>query len=146
MTARVPAPALRVFVAGTPAPQGSKRYLGQRGGKAIAVESSKALPSWRADVRTAIEHHIDDRKPISGPVHIALEFVMPRPTSTPKRRTPAAVKRPDLDKLVRAILDAVGSAGAWGDDSQVTQIDASKRIAEIDERHGVHIEITELEG
>lgn len=38
---------------GTPAPQGSKRYLGQRGGKGITVESSKRTAPWRADVRAA---------------------------------------------------------------------------------------------
>lgn len=145
MTTLLPAPALSVFVPGKPAPQGSKRYLGQRGGKAIAVESSKALPSWRADVRAAVAELVDGRPPIAGPVLVALVFVMPRPASTPKNRTPAAIKRPDLDKLTRAILDAVGSAGAWGDDSQVTDLHAAKRLALVDERPGVWIEITALE-
>lgn len=137
--------ALRVFVAGRPAPQGSKRYLGQRGGKAVAVESSKALPAWRADVRDAVEKLVDGRPPTTGPVLVALVFVMPRPASTPKSRTPPAVKRPDLDKLTRAVLDAIGSAGAWGDDSQVTDLHAAKRIARVDERPGVWIEVTPLD-
>lgn len=136
---------LRVFVAGKPAPQGSKRYLGTRSGKTVAVESSKTLPAWRADVRAAVAELVDDQPPITGPVLVELLFVMPRPASTPKSRTPAAVKRPDLDKLARAILDAIGSAGAWGDDSQVTDLHAAKRIAGVDERPGAWITITPLD-
>ncbi|WP_331852408.1 hypothetical protein [Mycobacteroides abscessus] len=34
-----------------------------------------------------------------GPVSVTLQFVLPRPKSAPKSRTPAATKRPDLDKL-----------------------------------------------
>jgi len=130
---------LTTFVAGKPAPQGSKRYLGA--GRPM-IESSKAVAPWRADIRThlLIAH---DGPPLAGAVHLVLEFVLPRPTSTPKRRTPAAVKRPDLDKLIRAVLDAVTSAGVWRDDSQVVQLDVRKRIAEADETTGCRIVIAQ---
>lgn len=135
-----------VFVPGRPAPQGSKRYLGQRGGKGITVESSKAVAPWRADVREAL---LDDdgqpcrRAEAGTPIAVLLEFVMPRPASTSKRRTPPAVKRPDLDKLIRAVLDAVGSAGVWHDDSQVVDVHATKRIAQPDGSSGCRITIQE---
>lgn len=134
-------PLLDVFVPGRPAPQGSKRYLGRAGGKGITVESSKAVAPWRADIRDRLlaEHAGDG--PIDGALAVCLVFVMPRPASTPKRSTPAAVKRPDLDKLARAVLDAIGSAGVWRDDSQVVHLRASKRLAEPDEAPGCHIVI-----
>lgn len=130
---------LQVFVAGKPAPQGSKRYLGVKGGKGITVESSKAVAPWRADVRDSVASHMDGFARDGEAVSVELNFVMPRPASAPKRSTPAAVKRPDVDKLARAVLDALSSAGVWKDDSQVTRLVATKRIAQIGERSGCHI-------
>lgn len=136
---------IAVFVPGKPAPQGSKRYLGRQGGKGITVESSKAVAPWRADIREALLQELEagGHQQLDGAVTVLLTFVMPRPASTPKRRTPPAVKRPDIDKLARAVLDAIGSAGVWRDDSQVTNLHAYKRLAEIGETSGVVIEIEE---
>ena len=50
-----------------------------------------------------------------------------------------AIRRPDLDKLVRATLDGLGSANIWTDDSQVVSMNVSKRLAEIDEVTGCRI-------
>lgn len=134
---------LSVFIPGHPAPQGSKRHVG--GGR--MVESSKNVKPWRSDIRG---HLIDgDSQPkarFDGPVHIELEFIMPRPVSTPKRFTPPAVKKPDLDKLQRAVFDAIGSAGVWRDDSQVVSVQATKRLAGIGETPGLHLVITEAVG
>lgn len=146
-----PRPLLDVFVPGRPAPQGSKNarpiYKG-RGknreftGRVAQVESSAAVAPWRTDIRHATIGERVQQEAVAGPMHVTLAFVMPRPTSTPKRRTPAAVKRPDLDKLIRAVLDAVGSAGCvWLDDSQVVDIHATKRIANVGEAPGCHITI-----
>lgn len=141
-TVPLPADLLTTFVAGQPAPQGSKRGFATKTGKVAMVESSKALKPWRESVRAAL---LDEagrpRATFDGPVIVELQFVMRRPVSTPKRRTPPAVKKPDLDKLVRAVLDAVSSAGVWRDDSHVTQLSAMKRIAEIGETAGCEITI-----
>ena len=129
---------LKVFVPGHPAPQGSKRHVGN----GIMVESSKKVKPWRSDIRSALlNEQGDPRARFDGAVSVHLNFVMPRPVSTPKRRTPPAVKKPDLDKLMRAVLDAIGSAGVWRDDSQVVTAMTTKRLAEIDETPGCHITI-----
>lgn len=134
----VPPAKLATFVAGQPAPQGSKRHVGH----GVMVESSKAVKPWRESIRQAL---LDDaglpRATFDGAVIVELRFVLRRPASTPKRKTPPAVKRPDIDKLARAVLDAVGSAGVWRDDSQVTQLTAMKRLAAIDETPGLHLAI-----
>lgn len=128
--------ALTVWVPGRPAPQGSKRYVGN----GVSIESSKHVKPWRADIRAAmLDAHTGD--PMTGPVTVLIEFVMPRPAATPKRATPPAIKRPDIDKLTRAVLDAIGSAGVWFDDSQVTHLVASKRLAERDEAPGAVITV-----
>lgn len=132
---------LTVFVPGRPAPQGSKRLLG----RGVMVESSKAVAPWRADVRDAVHGH----ERFDGPVFVHLEFVLPRPKSHYRtgrnahllRETapPCPAGKPDLDKLVRAVLDAVGSAGAWRDDSQVVRLQTTKRYTTGDEDSGVRI-------
>jgi crossover junction endodeoxyribonuclease RusA len=132
----IPAVVLALFVPGRPAPQGSKRHVG----RGILIESSKACGPWR----TVVAYHVAQvhtGAPLDGPLAIRLGFVMPRPTSTPKRRTPPAVKKPDVDKLARAVLDALTGV-AWRDDSQITDLRASKRLAELDEQPGVHIHLT----
>ena len=143
---------LDVFVPGRPAPQGSKHgraiYTGRGAdrkftGKIAQVESSKTVGLWRGDIREVVAKLHGNRPAVTCAVMVMLAFVMPRPASTPKRRTPAAVKRPDLDKLIRGVLDAITSAGVWVDDSQVVDLHATKRIAGIGEPAGCHITIQE---
>lgn len=129
------------FVPGIPKPQGSKRaFVNPKTNRAVVVEDNKNVRDWRADVRAMAMDHADNR--ISeGPVNITLKFVMKRPVSTPKSRpTPPAIKKPDLDKLERAILDALTGI-LFTDDSQVTMLIGTKRIAEIDETPGCNITV-----
>lgn len=131
---------LSVWVAGRPAAQGSKKHIG--GGR--MVEQSKYVKPWREQIVSAfLEQPYAVRKmwPILGEVHVRLTFVMPRPVSTPRRSTPPAVKKPDLDKLARAAFDAITTSQAWKDDSQATRLVATKRIAGIGESPGVRIDI-----
>lgn len=131
---------ISVWIPGHPAPQGSKRHVG----KGILVESSKAVAPWREDMRwrlLALSAPERAAWPVDGPISVLLNFVLPRPKSTPKSRTPAAVKKPDLDKLARAALDAIGSAGVYRDDAQVTELHATKRLAARDEASGLHITV-----
>lgn len=126
-----------LFVPGDAAPQGSKRHVG----RGRMVESSKAVGPWRERVALAAHQHGWTLAPAGVPVAVELVFVRPRPVSAPKRRTPAAVRKPDLDKLARAVLDALTGI-AWADDSQVVDLRASKRLAEIGEQPGVYITVT----
>jgi crossover junction endodeoxyribonuclease RusA len=127
-----------LFVPGRPAPQGSKKHVG--GG--IMVESSKAVGAWRELVAFSVAQSWI-APPLAGPVRLRLGFVMPRPAATPKRRTPPAIKRPDLDKLARSIFDSVTGI-CWRDDSQVVDLIATKRLAERDEIPGVRIQIGQV--
>ncbi|AVP71266.1 RusA family crossover junction endodeoxyribonuclease [Prescottella equi] len=124
------------FVPSRPAPQGSKSFKGMRKGKPVLAESSKGVKPFRAAIAKVAALH---SAPLPGPVSVTLRFVMPRPQATPKTRpTPPAVKRPDLDKLTRAVLDGI-DGHAYDADSQVTHLDVRKRIAELGEKTGVLI-------
>lgn len=123
----VPLVSYEFFALGKPSPQGSKSFKGLRkNGSAILVESSKGLKEWRQAVALAATNGPYFQKP--DPVALGVVFIMPRPLSTPRKLTPPAVKRPDLDKLVRGVLDAL-SAVSYDDDSQVVTINATKRLA-----------------
>ena len=127
---------LTFFVPGKPAPQGAKRHVGN----GILLESSPHVGPWRERVAIAAHNAMNGRPIYSGQVEVWLDFILPRPKSTPKTRTPPAIKRPDIDKLARAILDAI-TGTILADDAQVTYLSATKRLAEIDETPGVRIEV-----
>lgn len=135
-----PIPGIEVFVPGRPAPQGSKRYFGP----GRVVEMSKYVAGWREDIRTTLSAEWGALPPLTGAIYLRLQFALPRPASTPKRRTPPAIKRPDWDKLSRAVCDAITSAGVYRDDSQVVEAWVSKRIAELDEQTGCLIRLWEI--
>lgn len=130
-----------IRVHGVPAPQGSKRHVGN----GIMVESSKRVKPWREAVKYAalealrdsdrrilhgaVEHH----EPIPGPVRLDLLFLLPRPKGHHRTGRFAHLLKdsaplypagkPDLDKIVRSTLDGLGEAAVWRDDAQVVGFD-----------------------
>lgn len=144
-------PFLYHFVAGVPAPQGSKSFKGMRRSKssgrqiAIMVESSKGVAPWREAVTNAL---LDKGKPraVFGDcaVRLTVEFVMVRVGAEPKGWTRHHTKAPDLSKLVRSTEDAITTAGVWCDDSRVVELLAVKRTAEPGEPTGALIMIEKL--
>jgi crossover junction endodeoxyribonuclease RusA len=132
---------LLFFVPGDPAPQGSKKpFRNQYTGRIQLAESSKKVGPWRERVAIAAHNAMCSGAVFDGAVSVTLNFVLPRPKSAPKRSTPPAVKRPDLDKLIRACLDAITGV-VVSDDSRVISLAAYKRIAEIGETAGCEIRV-----
>jgi Holliday junction resolvase RusA-like endonuclease len=78
------------------------------------------LAVWRSAI--AIEARRAGCTPEPGAVKLDLLFSMPKP-KTVKRLHPTVA--PDLDKLIRAVLDSM-TAVAYLDDGQVTEINAIK--------------------
>ena len=106
-------------VDGVPVPQGSMRvYNGN-----IVHSQGAALATWRSAV--AISAKNAGCVPLPGSVRLDLLFGMPKP-KTVKRTSPSVA--PDLDKLIRAVLDSL-TAIAYLDDGQVTDINAGKVYA-----------------
>jgi crossover junction endodeoxyribonuclease RusA len=128
--------ALDLFVPGQAAPQGSKRHVG----RGVLLESSKAVAPWR----TTVAWHASQAyggPVLDGALAVRIEFVMRRPLSLPKRKaTPPHIKKPDVDKLARAVLDALTGI-VWRDDSQVIDMHPTKRYAEVGERAGARIQV-----
>ena len=114
---------IEFHVRGLPASQGSTRAYVVHG-KPIITTSSKGLATWRRLVADVAQAYAPT-EPWDGPVGIELHFGIPKPKSAPKRRRVWPDKRPDLDKLTRAVLDALTYV-IFGDDSQVVDLRASK--------------------
>lgn len=131
-----------VRVYGRPMPEGSKtaflvkRPSGKIGAAVTEADQSKTKAVWRADVVAAARRELDaGAQPFAQyvPLAVTVEFLLPRPTSEPKRRRTWPSKQvADLDKLVRAMCDAFTVAGVWHDDSQVVEIHASKDFVSVE--------------
>lgn len=128
-----------VHVTGIPAPQGSKSaFPNPRTGRIRMVESSKQVKPWRAAIVAA---WLEAGHPqLEGPVEVVLTFRLPRPKGHYRTGRFAGLlramaprwpwRKPDLDKLVRAALDALSTAGAYEDDARVVALHAWKEYAD----------------
>ena len=132
---------LEFFVPGIPQPQGSKRGFVSAHGKVSMVEAAAGVKPWRSDVKVFAADAMTGRLLMTGPVFLHCDFVMKRPMSTPKTKpTPPATKKPDLDKLLRAIGDALKGT-VYAEDSLIIEMVGTKRIAEEGEQPGVHVNV-----
>lgn len=93
----------------------------------------------------------------TGPIMVDITFVLERPKTftLPVRLKddkalwrsmfvdgmPPHIKKPDTDKLIRAVCDAMTSI-VWGDDSQVVEVHARKRYAYPEESTGAIVLVT----
>ena len=125
------------FVAGTPKSQGSKRAFMRPGAKhpTLLESAGEALKDWRASVAYAAAKQA---RAITGAVKVSLAFQFSRPkshfgtgrnadqlaASAPEYHT----KKPDVDKLARAVLDALTNV-VFEDDSRVTVLAATKHYS-----------------
>ncbi len=123
------------FVPGKPIPQGSKNIM-NRGGKSWLVDQNvKNLREWRTSVNLKAREHWK-AEPETDDVGLILRFVMPRPKNhyTAKGNKSKLWRRylktkPDIDKLTRAVLDALTGV-LYVDDSQVSTVYAVKEYCE----------------
>lgn len=116
---------LEVFVPGVPVSEGSTEYKGQRGRKPILLHHNHAeLSAWRNTVTAATvlaARAADWPLRLDEPVHVGVTFHLPRP-QRPRWDVPAT--KPDLDKLQRAVGDALcpqDGLGVLREDSRIVR-------------------------
>lgn len=127
---------LNIVVNGRPAPQGSKRA----GAHGQMREASVYLPAWRHAVRrAAYETYRELGVPAAdlplfrGAVAFGATFWL----DAGQR----ADGPPDLDKLLRAVWDALTRARVWEDDSRVIEIIWAEKRQAVDGRTGADIQV-----
>jgi Holliday junction resolvase RusA-like endonuclease len=113
-------------------------------GRTVVTADNKKTRPWRQDVAAAAEKATDEngvRRRYLGdtPIVVDVAFYMPRPkghygtgrnAGQIKASAPAfPTVKPDVDKLARAVLDALKTAGIYRDDAQVVDMYPRKRYA-----------------
>ena len=120
---------------GEPVPQGSLRAFVRDGRPVITYgPRAVALGTWRGLVAAGALDVLGATAPATGPVAVRLGFRFRRPATHYGARGllprfAANYPGPDLDKLTRAVLDAL-SGIAYRDDRQVVAVRASKRYGD----------------
>lgn len=120
---------IEFFAPGIPRPKGSKDQFGR--------ESSRYLRSWMDSI-ILVARGASRGYCLDPPYRIEVEYVMPRP----KRPTHPWPSTCDIDKLDRAVLDALVQGGVILDDRHVVAVTASKRFAEDGEKAGAHLVVS----
>lgn len=114
-------------VYGLPQTKGSTRAFMPKGARfPIITNDNPKNKAWALVVHVAARAARDQRgmtEPLSGAVKLWLGFHMPKPKSL-KKYAPMT-KRPDLDKMVRSIKDALKGV-FYLDDAQVVELHAMK--------------------
>lgn len=136
-----------VHVIGLPQQQGSKNPWGG--------EANKNLMPWRGHVKQTVGEAwiAAGLSKLLGPVELRITFAFPRPKTHYRTGKNAHILRddapywkistPDLDKLLRAIGDALKEASVYRDDAQVASVVVRKVY---DETTYADIEIIDLSG
>ncbi|WJY20051.1 RusA family crossover junction endodeoxyribonuclease [Alteriqipengyuania flavescens] len=110
-----------------PTPRPRARVIAVKGRRPLAsFYSPKEYKTWQTHVGKLLAGCEAPPAPLEGPLRVELVFTAERPKTT-KLPHP----RPDLDNLVKAVLDVVTSDGRfWIDDAQVSELCARKQWGE----------------
>jgi len=127
----------RFRVTGVAKPKGSmKAFIPKGWNRPVLTSTSSSVKTWEQTIRHVAQDHANAYT--TDPVRVRLRFALPRPKSL-SRHVCSHTKRPDVDKLARACLDALTGI-LWHDDSQVTSLTAIKTYA--DQSEPPHLIVT----
>lgn len=124
---------ITIIVRGLPAPQGSKRHVGN----GVMIESSKKVKPWRQDVVAAAIQSRNGAAPLDGPLRARIVFTLPKPKSAPKRKRTYADRKPDLSKLLRSTEDALTTAGVIADDARIVEFERLAKVYPCEDREAL---------
>jgi crossover junction endodeoxyribonuclease RusA len=116
---------------GIPAPKGSVTHM--RNGAYLPAGTAGSRMKfllWKENIATAARQAMCGKPPWPGAVRMMAEFQLPVPASMPTKQRGwlPHTKRPDVDKLARALLDPLKEI-VWVDDSQVSFLTVNKVYA-----------------
>lgn len=144
------------FIPGDPTPQGRPRFV--RRGRFVGAVDPERSRNWKKHARNCIRDTMaaNGSTALQGPLHLSVLFAFACPAShcpKPTKRNPSPeplprrwrASRPDLDNLVKAVMDAANGL-VFDDDSQVVTIEARKVWAAQGEPAGVHVTVQTVHG
>lgn len=118
----MPPSTYRFRVDGIPVAQPRHRASCRGGFAKMYLPKSHAVHSWKDRVGTAAMTAA--KGVIEGAVKLDVAFVFKAPKKS--QSGTFKISKPDIDNLVKALMDAITDAGVWMDDSQVVEIHAAK--------------------
>ncbi len=139
---------------GRPATKGStKSFYNPRTRKVVTMSDNPNLKAWELAVRAAAMTMCKrDVHPHRGPVEVCILFLLRRPMKhykkgclrydAPEASNCVTRGRQDLDKLERAVLDALPGV-MYEDDSQVVAIKSRKQWSTLSEDPAAIIDVVE---
>ena len=140
---------IRFRVHGTPQPKGSvSAFYDKRRHRMQRFDSNRKGKPWARLVRQAIVEATgwEEGGPAANgravPVQVHVRFYLLRPKSTKYRDEP--VGKPDVDKLIRGVLDAIKGA-AYVDDAQVVGVLATKQWTMYENDAGAQVVVSALD-
>lgn len=137
------------FVPGEPITEGSARAFASGQRVVVTHDRGHELAAWRLKVAKAAQEAAREagwEPRYDGPVVVNAAFMLPRPKSAKKRLMPHV--KPDLDKLIRAVGDALApykQPGVLKDDSRIVTWHASKHYDD-GHKQGVFITVSPVGG
>lgn len=130
---------LEFSVLGNTATKGSTRsFISRRTGRIVTQADHRNLGAWTQAAKWAAMQAGAVVVPRPKPVMLHASFQFLAPKSAPNRLNHTV--KPDIDKLLRAVLDALTGI-AYEDDSQVIAVNASKCYGPYEQ---CQIRVTEL--
>ena len=111
----------RLFVKGIPKAQPRPRMTANG-----HVFNPSTADAWKDEVKAAFL--MRRREIITEPVYLKVCFYLPMPKGM-KKSEDACIRhahKPDLDNLLKAVMDALTSVSIWKDDALVFKIDSEK--------------------
>jgi Holliday junction resolvase RusA-like endonuclease len=160
MASPAQAPLLAAFtVEGVPEPKGSLTPI-VRNGRAVLVpglnrkrkdgtrsDGRQRYERWcRAVTAAATVYQAVNRRVVRDDESLIVEiaFYLPKPASAP-RRVVHPNRKPDIDKLTRAVFDCLTKAGVIADDARIVRMIVDKKFA-IDRKPRAEIRIRDATG
>lgn len=119
--------AVSFVVEGPPAPQGSKLCRCRGTKPNMWNDNEKTLRPWRKAITAEAEKHRVTWI-LQSPLYVRLTFQLPIPKT--RAGTEWAPVKPDIDKLTRAVLDALVDGHVLVDDAQVVELRVRKRYGQ----------------
>lgn len=112
-------------------PVAQPRVKARKAGNFIQIYTpDKKVKPYKEAIKLVATQAMVGRKPMEGPLSVAIFFYIDRPKSHTKKQREQDwhAQKPDLDNLAKAVLDALKDV-TWSDDSQIAELRLRKQWA-----------------
>jgi len=122
---------IQYTVVGIPKPQARPKTFHRtlKSGRAFVTTYSPKSDWYHLVYSETLKQKQKLKERLSGALELKLMFYLPIPKSLSKKKRGMLMyvsKRPDVDNLAKAVMDAINNVGIWEDDSQISVLRVSK--------------------